>query len=158
MWNTGQQTQIQPQYSSHIPTHLEFSNQIPQIRQPSPSTQYPPTINHSYPSNGNVSNLNGMLRLNSHLFILNPILLIILVSVDRWMNPSRTDSSAIGLGNKIDSISSQWSLSASMQGGSTLSSGNNLISTTRWPQSHMFTNGIYMPYSTASAIDDGSRP
>jgi hypothetical protein len=85
-------------------------------------------------------------------------------SNDRWMNLPWTDPAIISLGNKLDpQTSSQWSTTPQS---STLSSGNNLIPNARWSQqhqpsqpsqSHMLTNGIYMPYSTTSGVDDGSR-
>ena len=70
--------------------------------------------------------------------------------------------------NKLDPTPSQWSTTTQSQGSSTLSSGNNLIPTTRWSQQqhrqqstqsqpHMITNGIYSPYSTTSGVDDGNR-
>jgi hypothetical protein len=80
------------------------------------------------------------------------------------MNLPWTDPAIISLGNKLDpQTSSQWSTTPQS---STLSSGNNLMPHARWsqqqqppppPQSHMLTNGIYMPYSTTSGVDDGSR-
>ena len=84
-----------------------------------------------------------------------------LVLQDRWINMSRGDAALVSLGNKLDPMPGQWSNTAISQGSSTLSSGNNLMSTSRWSQSpsqpHMLTNGMYMPYSTTSTIDDGSR-
>ena len=88
-------------------------------------------------------------------------------SNDRWMNLPWTDPAIISLGNKLDpQMSSQWSTTTPQS--STLSSGNNLIPNARWShhpqhqptpqsQSHLLTNGIYMPYSTTSGVDDGSR-
>lgn len=82
-------------------------------------------------------------------------------SNDRWMNLPWTDPAIISLGNKLDPMSSQWPTTTQS---STLSSGTNLISNPRWSQqqqqqsqNHMLTNGIYMPYSTTSGVDDGSR-
>jgi len=72
------------------------------------------------------------------------------------MNLPWTDPAIISLGNKLEPTPSQWSTTTQL-------SGNNLISNPRWSQqqqqqqSHMLTNGIYMPYSTTSGIDDGSR-
>jgi len=90
-----------------------------------------------------------------------------LVSNDRWMNLPWTDPAIISFGNKLDTTPSQWSTTTQSQGSSTLSSGNNLIPTTRWSQqhqqqptqsqTHMITNGIYSPYSTASSVDNGNR-
>jgi len=67
------------------------------------------------------------------------------------MNLPWTDPAIISLGNKLDPTSSQWS-------------GTNLISNPRWSQqqqqqsqNRMLTNGIYLPYSTTSGVDDGSR-
>jgi hypothetical protein len=73
------------------------------------------------------------------------------------MNLPWTDPAIISLGNKLDPTSSQWSTT-------TQSSGTNLITNARWSQpqqqqsqSHMLINGIYMPYSTTSGVDDGNR-
>ena len=83
------------------------------------------------------------------------------------MNLHSIDPAIISFGNKVDTApTSQWSSTTQSQGTSALPSGNNLISTSRWSQSqsqpvqfptHMMTNGIYAPYSTASGVDDGSR-
>ncbi len=80
------------------------------------------------------------------------------------MNLPWTDPAIISFGNKLDTTPSQWSTTTQSQGSSTLSSGNNLIPTTRWSQqqpaqsqTHMITNGIYSPYSTASSVDNGNR-
>ena len=80
------------------------------------------------------------------------------------MNLPWTDPAIISFGTKLDPTPSQWSTTTQSQGSSTLSSGTNLIPTTRWSQqqstpsqSHMITNGIYSPYSTTSRVDDGNR-
>lgn len=86
----------------------------------------------------------------------------------QWTNMSWTDPAILSYGNKLDPLASQWSLP--MQSPS-ISSGSNLISNMRWsqqpppaqvptpiaPQSHLLANGIYMPYSTASNLNNGSR-
>lgn len=85
-------------------------------------------------------------------------------SNDQWMNLPWTDPAIISLGNKLESTSSSSSPQRSTS--TQISSGNNLIPNRRWTpqssssssnQSHLLTNGIYMPYSTTSGIDDGSR-
>jgi hypothetical protein len=149
MWNGNQQ----PQYASQIPTRLDFTNQIQQRlppRQSSPSSsQYSQSIT---PSNSN-NNTNTYSSSNSTV-----------TNNDRWINLPWTDPAIISYGNKLDSTPSQWSNTTQSQGSSTLSSGNNLIPTTRWSQhqstqsqSHMIPNGIYSPYSTTSGVDDGNR-
>jgi hypothetical protein len=74
------------------------------------------------------------------------------------MNLPWTDPAIISLGNKVEPTPSQWSTTTQS---SPLSSGNNLISNPRWSQqqqqTHLLTNGMYMPYSTTSGVDDGSR-
>ncbi|CAF3915495.1 unnamed protein product [Rotaria sordida] len=151
-WNGNQQQQQQQQYVPQISNRLDFSNQIQQQqrlphRQLSPSSQYSQAINNTYSSNSTVTTNN-------------------LQSNDRWMNLPWTDPAIISLGNKLDTTPSQWSTTMQSQGSSTLPSGNNLMSNARWsqqqqqPQSqttHMLTNGMYMPYSTTSGVDDGSR-
>lgn len=87
---------------------------------------------------------------------------LVVSSNDRWMNASWTDPAIISLGNKLETMPPQWSATMQTQGSSALSSGNNLMVNSRWSQqqqshSHMLTNGIYLPYSTGSGIDDGSR-
>ncbi|UJR13836.1 hypothetical protein I4U23_000847 [Adineta vaga] len=154
LWNNTQQPpQQHQQYPTQIPTRLDFSNQI-QLpsqqqqqrlppRQSSPSPQYPQAINHTYSSNSTVTTNN-------------------LPPNDRWVNLPWTDPAIISLGNKLEPTSSQWSTTSSQsQGSSALSSGSNLTSNPRWSQqlqTPMFTNGMYMPYSTTSTLDDGNRP
>ncbi|CAF1006502.1 unnamed protein product [Rotaria sp. Silwood1] len=144
IWNGNQQP-----YGSQISNRLDFSNQIQQQRlphtQPSPSSQYSQAINNTYSSNSTVTTNN-------------------LPSNDRWINLPWTDPAIISLGNKLDTTPSQWSTTMQSQGSSPLSSGNNLMANSRWSQQqqqqqsqHMLTNGMYMPYSTTSGVDDGSR-
>ncbi|CAF3016204.1 unnamed protein product [Rotaria sp. Silwood2] len=154
IWNGNQQQQ---QYGSQISNRLDFSNQIQQQqqqqqqrlphRQPSPSSQYSQAINNTYSSNSTVTTIP---------------------SNDRWINLPWTDPAIISLGNKLDTTPTQWSTTMQSQGSSALSSGNNLMANSRWSQqqqqqqqqqsqTHMLTNGMYMPYSTTSGIDDGSR-
>jgi hypothetical protein len=145
MWNGNQQ---QPQYASKISTRLDFTNPIQQ-RLPSrqSSSQYPQSINNNNNTNNNTYSSNSTVTNN-----------------DRWINLPWTDPAIISFGNKLDPTPSQWSTTTQSQGSSTLSSGNNLIPTTRWSQqqtiqsqSHMIPNGIYSPYSTTSGVDDGNR-
>jgi hypothetical protein len=130
------------QYTPQISTRLDFTNQIqqrPPPRQSSPSSQYSQSINNST-----------------------------VTTNDRWINLPWTDPAIISFGNKLDTAPSQWSTTTQSQGSSTLSSGNNLMPTSRWSQqqqqqqstqsqAHMLPNGIYSPYSTTSGVDDGNR-
>jgi hypothetical protein len=151
MWNGNQQ------YPSQIPTRLDFSNQIQQQRLPSrqSSSQYSQPINNTVTTNTRKTKINKPIihRFNK-----------LVPQNDRWINLPWTDPAIISHGNKLDTTStSQWSTNTQSQGSSTISSGNNLMSNPRWsqqqqqPQSHMLTNGIYMPYSTTSGVDDGNR-
>ena len=159
MWNGNQSQQYPPQ----IPTRLDFSNQQQQQqqqqRQSSPSTQYPQIMNQTYPAN-NAGTRNVHRPRTPSLFVLS----LPSGSNERWMNGTWTDPAIISHGNKVESLPSQWSTTTSSPHGSSgLSSGNNLMSTSRWsqPQSHMLTNGIYMPYSTTTAtssIEDRNHP
>jgi len=161
MWNGNQQ-----QYPPQIPTRLDYSNQIQQQqrlppRQSSPSPKYSQAINNTYSSNSTVNTNNRKRKNRTYFDYLSCLILV--PQNDRWMNLPWTDPAIISHGNKLDPTVSQWSTTTQSQGSSTLSSGNNLVSNPRWPQqqqsqSHMFTNGMYMPYSTTPGIDDGSRP
>ncbi|UJR33366.1 hypothetical protein I4U23_020814 [Adineta vaga] len=156
MWNGNQQ---QSQYASQIPTRLDFSNQIQQRlppRQSSPSSQYSQSINNTNNNNSNNAySSNSTVTANT-------------MSNDRWPNLPWTDPAIISFGNKLDPTplsSSQWSTTTQSQGSSTMSSGTNLIPTSRWSQqqqstqsqSHLIPNGIYSPYSTTSGVDNGNR-
>jgi hypothetical protein len=152
MWN-GNQQQQQQQYVSPIPTRLDYSNQTQRLP-PRQSSQY------TQPMNTTVSTNNCKTK-QQQKKSLSTLLSFLVQSNDRWMNMPWTDPAIISLGNKLDpQTSSHWSTTPQS---STLSSGNNLIPNARWsqqqppPQSNMLTNRIYMPYSTTSGVDDGSR-
>ncbi|CAF1674789.1 unnamed protein product, partial [Adineta ricciae] len=158
MWNGNQQ---QSQYPSQLPIRLDFSNQNQQRlppRQPSPSTQYSQPMNNTNNTNHNTYSSNNTVTNNT-------------LANDRWQNLPWTDPAIISFGSKLDPVSalssssSQWSTTTQSQGSSTMSSGTNLIPTSRWSQqqqstqsqSHLIPNGIYSPYSTAPGVDHGNR-
>ncbi|CAF2213304.1 unnamed protein product [Rotaria magnacalcarata] len=140
IWSGNQQQQQQSlQYGSQI------SNQIQQQRlphrQPSPSPQFSQAINNTYSSNSTLMTNN-------------------VPSNDRWINLPWTDPAIISLGNKLETPLSQWSTPMQSQGLSGLTSGNNLMANSLWSQqqsqTHMLTNGTFLPYSTTSGVDDGN--
>jgi hypothetical protein len=148
MWNGNQQ----PQYASQMLTRLDFNNQIQQRLPPRQSSPSSSQYSQSIPPSNSTNNPNTYSS-NSTV-----------TSNDRWINLPWTDPAIISFGTKLDQTPSQWSTTTQSQGSSTLSSGNNLIPTTRWSQhqstqsqSHMIPNGIYSPYSTTSGVDDGNR-
>lgn len=146
MWNGNQQ---QP-YHSSMSTRLDYSNQIPPFP-PRPSPQYTDAINNTVPTN------NRRMKQNQRFHFFDQWFWILVQSNDRWTNLPWTDPAIISLGNKLEPTSSSQRLTSTQ-----LSSGNNLIPNRRWTpqplsQAHLLTNGIYMPYSTTSGIDDGSR-
>lgn len=154
MWNGNQQQT----YLSSTSTRLDYSNQIPQYL-PRQSSDYSDAIISTMPTNNRMMNGSFLSERKSFFF---PLLLTV-QSNDQWMNLSWMDPAIISLGNKLESTSSSSSPQRSTS--TQMSSGNNLVPNRRWTpqsssssnQSHLLTNGIYMPYSTPSGIDDGSR-
>jgi len=147
MWN-GVPTQ--QQYPSQIGTRLDYPPGQQRLgpSQISPSNQYTLPTKSNFTSNNTVTPTN--------------------LANDGWMNSLYIDPAIISFGNKLEpsTTSGQWTSSTQSQGSSTMSSGTNLISTSRWSQNpsqasayanHMISNGIYSNYSTTSGLDDGNR-